>query len=192
MLTYGLIALGGAIGSVARAWLATALVGITGASFPWGTILINIVGSFVIGFFGTLTATDGRFSLPFDARAFVMVGICGGFTTFSSFSLQTLDLTRDGRAGQAFGNILLSIVLCLGSVAAGYSIALSVRTSRLASIAGATSGTLGTSMLVALHRPEAVDGLLVAARRMIDRDEGQVIALAIDGAALRRFSPPRR
>src|SRR5690349_14201516 len=98
MLTYFWIALGGALGSVGRAWLALAVARITGPQFPWGTILINVIGSFVIGFFGALTAAEGRFAVPADARAFVMVGICGGFTTFSSFSLQTLDLIRDGRA----------------------------------------------------------------------------------------------
>jgi CrcB protein len=120
-MTYLWIALGGALGSVGRAWLALAVARLTGPEFPWGTILINLLGSFVIGFFGALTfAPDARFPLPADARAFVMVGICGGFTTFSSFSLQTLDLLRLGRPGQALANILLSVALCLGAVAAGH------------------------------------------------------------------------
>ena len=85
-----------------------------------GAILINITGSFVIGFFGTLTTSGSRFAVPVDVRAFVMVGICGGFTTFSSFSLQTLELARGGRAAQALGNIALSVVLCLLAVAAGH------------------------------------------------------------------------
>lgn len=83
-------------------------------------ILINIIGSFVIGFFGTLTASGNRFVVPVEGRAFVMIGICGGFTTFSSFSLQTLELARDGRMAQAFTNITLSVVLCLSAVAAGH------------------------------------------------------------------------
>ena len=120
MLSYLWIGLGGAIGSIARAALALAVARITGPQFPWGTILINVVGSFVIGFFGVLTANDGRFPAPLDVRAFVMVGICGGFTTFSSFSLQTLELARDGRMAQALGNIGLSVVLCLLAVAGGY------------------------------------------------------------------------
>ena len=119
-MTYLWIGLGGALGSIGRAWLAIAVARITGPQFPWGTILINIVGSFVIGFFGTLTASGGRFAAPADARAFVMIGICGGFTTFSSFSLQTLELARDGRMDQAFGNIALSVVLCLAAVAVGH------------------------------------------------------------------------
>jgi CrcB protein len=118
--TYAWIAVGGALGSMARAWMAIAVARVTGPAFPWGTILINIVGSFVIGFFGTLTAYDSRLSVPADARAFVMVGICGGFTTFSSFSLQTLELARDGRFGQALGNVALSVVLCLAAVTAGH------------------------------------------------------------------------
>src|SRR5271165_4654699 len=120
MLTYLYIAVGGAMGSVARAWMAGAVARALGPHFPWGTIFINILGSFVIGFFGALTAADGRFSAHPDARAFVMVGICGGFTTFSSFSLQTLDLARDGKLGAAFANIALSVVLCLLAVTAGY------------------------------------------------------------------------
>jgi CrcB protein len=121
VVTYAWIALGGAIGSVSRAWLATMIARMTGPAFPWGTILINIVGSFVITFFGTLTiASEGRLSVPAEARAFVMVGFCGGFTTFSSFSLQTFELARDGRPGEALANIALSVVLCLTFAAAGY------------------------------------------------------------------------
>ena len=120
MTSYLLIGLGGALGSIGRAWLAVTVARITGPQFPWGTILVNIIGSFVIGFFGTLTASGSRFAMTVDARTFVMVGICGGFTTFSSFSLQTLELARDGRMTQAFGNIGLSVMLCLSAVAAGH------------------------------------------------------------------------
>ncbi|MGI4956110.1 MAG: fluoride efflux transporter CrcB [Janthinobacterium lividum] len=189
MLTYALIGLGGALGSVARAWLGNAMVALTGPSFPWGTILINIVGSFVIGFFGTLTATDGRFAVPFDVRAFVMVGVCGGFTTFSSFSLQTFELLRDGRTGQALVNIALSVALCLASVAVGYSLALMTRTSRLAVIGTATPGSISDSTLVALHRPEAVQGMLAVARQLMAREDGRITALAIDGPVLAELQP---
>jgi fluoride exporter len=120
MMGYVWIALGGALGSIARAWLVVAVARAIGAHFPWGTILVNIVGSFVIGFFGTLTTLDSRFAVPADVRMFVMVGICGGFTTFSSFSLQTLELLRDGRVAQALGNVGLSVVLCLLAVALGH------------------------------------------------------------------------
>jgi CrcB protein len=122
-LTYLWIAFGGALGSVGRAWLALVVARLTGPQFPWGTILINIQGSFIIGLFGALTAADGPYPAPADIRAFVMVGICGGFTTFSAFSLQTLELARDGRPLQAAGNVALSVVLCLLAVWLGYTAA---------------------------------------------------------------------
>ena len=106
--------------------MATAAAALTGPQFPWGTILINILGSFVIGFFATLTGVDGRYSVAFDARVFVMTGICGGFTTFSAFSLQTLELARDGRWLPAVGNVALSVVLCLTAVALGHFAAMAI------------------------------------------------------------------
>ncbi len=112
------------MGSIARAWLALAVARITGPQFPWGTIVINIAGSFIIGLFGALTAASGPYPAPADLRAFVMVGICGGFTTFSAFSLQTLELARDGRPLQAAGNVALSVVLCLLAVWLGYTAAM--------------------------------------------------------------------
>ena len=121
--TYLWIALGGALGSMARFWLAAAVAEIMGPQFPWGTILINILGSFVIGFFATFTGPGGRMIASFNARAFVMVGICGGFTTFSAFSLQTLDLARENHWAQAGGNVLISIVICLLAVWAGHLLA---------------------------------------------------------------------
>ena len=121
LLSYVLIGVGGALGSVARAWMTLAVARIAGATFPWGTILINVLGSFVIGFFGTLTGgADGRFAAGAEARAFVMIGLCGGFTTFSSFSLQTLELLRHGRAGPALANVGLSVAVCLAAVTAGH------------------------------------------------------------------------
>jgi CrcB protein len=116
------IALGGALGSVARYWIAVWALPVSRA-LPWGTIGINVLGSFVIGFFGTLTLASGRHPLPETARLFVMVGICGGFTTFSSFSLQTLDLLRAGAWPRAMLNVVLSILLCLAAVAAGHALA---------------------------------------------------------------------
>ncbi len=116
------IALGGALGSVARYWIALWAVPLS-RNLPWGTIGINIAGSFLIGFFGTLTLEGGRHPAPEWARLFVMVGICGGFTTFSSFSLQTLDLLRGGGWGRALANVAISVMLCLASVAIGHALA---------------------------------------------------------------------
>ncbi|HEX3953439.1 MAG TPA: fluoride efflux transporter CrcB [Stellaceae bacterium] len=123
MSTYLYVALGGALGSMARFWLAALVAEILGPQFPWGTILINIVGSFVIGFFATFTGPGGRMMASFNTRAFVMVGICGGFTTFSAFSLQTLDLARQDRWLQAGGNVVISVVVCLLAVWAGHMLA---------------------------------------------------------------------
>ncbi|HJS88142.1 MAG TPA: fluoride efflux transporter CrcB [Acetobacteraceae bacterium] len=120
-MNYVLIGLGGALGSMARAWMTLLVARVAGATFPWGTVLINVLGSFVIGFFGTLTdGLGGRYAASAEARAFVMIGICGGFTTFSSFSLQTLELLRHGRIGPAAANIGLSVAVCLAAVAAGH------------------------------------------------------------------------
>ena len=116
------IALGGALGSVARYWIALWALPVS-RSLPWGTIGINIAGSFLIGFFGTLTLEGGRHPAPEWARLFVMVGICGGFTTFSSFSLQTLDLLRGDAWGRAMVNVGLSVLLCLAAVTAGHAAA---------------------------------------------------------------------
>ena len=122
MTTYLLLAAGGALGTLARYAVGLMAAPIS-QSLPWGTILINIAGSFVIGFFGTLTLAHGRFPVSENIRLFVMVGFCGGFTTFSSFSLQTLDLLRGDAMGRACFNIVASVVLCLCAVAAGHGLA---------------------------------------------------------------------
>jgi CrcB protein len=116
MITYVLVAVGGALGSVGRFWLGIAMIRLTGASFPWGTILINILGSFVIGWYGA------RYPVSNDARAFVMAGLCGGFTTFSAFSLQTAELLRAGEAGRAVANIFLSVGACLVATLVGLAL----------------------------------------------------------------------
>ena len=123
MFAYILIAVGGAMGSMARYWLSGAVAERVGETFPWGTIIVNITGSFVIGFFGTLTGPDGRVLVSTNARQFVMIWICGGYTTFSSFSLQTLTLAQDGEWLWAGGNVVLSVVLCLLAVWAGHVLA---------------------------------------------------------------------
>ena len=88
MQTYIWVAIGGALGTVARYWCSGVAAQMIGETFPWGTFIINVIGSFIIGFFATLTGPDGRIYAGTTARQFVMIGICGGYTTFSSFSLQ--------------------------------------------------------------------------------------------------------
>ncbi|MDT7953640.1 MAG: fluoride efflux transporter CrcB, partial [Acetobacteraceae bacterium] len=122
MPTTLIIALGGALGTIARYWIALLATPIS-RTLPLGTIGINIAGSFLIGFFGTLTLASGRYPLSENARLFFMVGICGGFTTFSSFSLQTLDLMRGGAWYRALANVGFSVVLCLVAVGLGHALA---------------------------------------------------------------------
>ncbi len=117
-----LIMIGGALGTLARYALGLAAAPISG-QLPWGTILINVSGSFIIGFFGTLTLAHGRYPAPESLRLFVMIGLCGGYTTFSSFSLQTLDLLRSGSMVRAAVNVAASVVFCVIAVAAGHLIA---------------------------------------------------------------------
>lgn len=116
------VILGGAIGTFMR-YLVSVLALPISRDLPWGTIIINITGSFIIGLFGTLTLASGRFPVSENLRLFVMIGVCGGYTTFSSFSLQTLDLLRGGATVRAALNIVLSVVLCVAAVACGHLIA---------------------------------------------------------------------
>ena len=110
---YLAVAVGGALGTVGRYFLSGMVANAFGETFPWGTLIINITGSFVIGFFGTLTGPDGRLFVSGTTRQFVMVGLCGGYTTFSSFSLQTLNLMNDREWFYAGANVLGSVILCL-------------------------------------------------------------------------------
>ena len=119
-VSYLYVAVGGALGSVARFWLANAIAVATGSEFPWGTLLINVLGSFVISFFGVLTGSFARFAVPYEARVFVTVGLCGGFTTFSSFSLQTLELARTGQPGRAGLYVFASVAACLAACGFGF------------------------------------------------------------------------
>ncbi len=128
LMQYLVIGLGGALGSVLRfglgSWIDSG-VQKGGVIFPWGTIIVNITGCFIIGFVATVSvAGEGRFYLSPLMRQFIMIGILGGYTTFSSFSLQTLSMAQDGQWGGAAANVALSVVLCLvgvwlGAVLAG-------------------------------------------------------------------------
>lgn len=121
-IAYLWVAIGGALGSVGRFWLNGLISARFGETFPWGTMLINITGSFAIGVIGALAVPEGRMDSPSRAFAtqFLMIGICGGYTTFSSFSLQTLNLLRDREWLYAGGNVLLSVVLCMVAVWLGW------------------------------------------------------------------------
>ena len=130
MTLYLLIALGGALGSVARFALSGLIASQVGETFPWGTMVINVLGSFVIDFFATFTGTEGRVLVGSNGRMFFMTGVLGGFTTFSSFSLQTLTLARDGEWLRAGGNAVGSLVLCLVAVWLGHLLAMALNSSR--------------------------------------------------------------
>ena len=130
MLLYLLIALGGAIGSVARFGLNGLVSSQLGETFPWGTLIINVTGSFAIGFFATLTAPDGRVPASGNSRYFFMTGVCGGYTTFSALSLQTLNLVRDGDLLRAGGYTVASVVCCLLAVWLGHVCAQAINQAR--------------------------------------------------------------
>jgi CrcB protein len=121
-MSYLWVMVGSALGGVLRYALTRMTLAVS-AGFPYGTVLINVVGSFVIGYFGTLTLQSGKYSASDNLRLFVMVGVCGGFTTFSSFSLQTFDLMRSGAWGRAIANVVVSVILCVAAVGAGHRLA---------------------------------------------------------------------
>lgn len=114
------VALGGAMGSLMRFWFGEWFSSVSDSRFPWATVLVNISGSFLIGLIATLTAPDGRYVATPVARQFLMVGICGGYTTFSAFSLQTLVLAQTGDWPRAGANVVASVVLCLVAVWLGH------------------------------------------------------------------------
>jgi CrcB protein len=126
MILFLIVSLGGALGSglrfLASGWVANHF----GETFPWGTFVVNVTGSFIIGFVNTLTGPEGRVFASGSTRQFFMAGICGGYTTFSSFSLQTLNLANDGEWLHAGANVVFSVVCCLVAVWLGYVAALSI------------------------------------------------------------------
>ncbi|MBI1364915.1 MAG: fluoride efflux transporter CrcB [Alphaproteobacteria bacterium] len=115
-----LVMAGGGLGAGARYLCSGLIAEIAGPSFPWGTLVVNVVGSFLIGFINALSGPDGRLFISSEARQFIMLGILGGYTTFSSFSLQTLNLMRDGEWLPAGANIGLSFALCIIAVWLGH------------------------------------------------------------------------
>jgi CrcB protein len=126
MEAYFWIAIGSALGGMARYWCSGAAAVLFGETFPWGTLIVNVIGSVVIGFIATLTGPDGRLFVSSTARQFMMIGLCGGYTTFSSFSLQTLNLMNDGQWAYATLNIGASVILCLLAVWLGHAAAMQI------------------------------------------------------------------
>lgn len=116
------VAIGGALGSVARYYAALAFAALAGSALPWGTVLVNVTGSFVIGCAGG-AAIGGApaTALPW-VRYFLMAGVCGGYTTFSAFSLQTLEMLQAGMPGRAVGHVLISVCACVAASALGYAL----------------------------------------------------------------------
>jgi fluoride exporter len=123
MWNYILVGGGGAIGSVLRFWMADVIAKRFGHAFPWGTLFVNVSGSFAIGLFAGLTVPEGRWPVSPGGRAFFMAGICGGYTTFSAFSLQTLTLAQEKQWFSAAANAALNVVLCLAAVWLGHLVA---------------------------------------------------------------------
>lgn len=130
---YLAVAVGGAFGSVMRFWLTGVMMTLTGprspwgtfpwGTFPWGTLLINVLGSFIIGLVAGLTLTPERLGWHPSIRILLMTGFCGGFTTFSAFSLQTLELIQTGEMAMAFGYMLASVALCVAFTYGGWMLA---------------------------------------------------------------------
>ena len=115
-----LIFLGGGIGACARYWLSTSVYQFLGTKFPFGTLVVNILGCFLIGLFMTLF--EDRFLVNPNLRLFLTIGILGGFTTFSSFSFETISLLQEGSYFDGVINILSSVLVCLSATWIGHFI----------------------------------------------------------------------
>lgn len=126
MQIYIWVAVGSALGGAGRFWCSGFIAERFGETFPWGTLFVNVLGSFLIGLIATLTDPDGRLFMSPTARQFFLLGLLGGFTTFSSFSLQTLNLVREGQWAYAGGYIAASLAFCLLGVWLGHALALAI------------------------------------------------------------------
>tara|TARA_B100001250_G_scaffold413949_1_gene449917 strand:- start:4901 stop:5287 length:387 start_codon:yes stop_codon:yes gene_type:complete len=119
LISYLWIGLGSALGGMARHWCSIFVEKLTISSMPWGTILVNILGCFVIGCLSYLVSLDQK-PPPVDLNSFLLIGFCGGFTTFSAFSMQSFDLIKNGEWLNMFGNVAISVIICLIAVFLGY------------------------------------------------------------------------
>jgi fluoride exporter len=120
-ILYACVAAGGMVGSLARYAVSLLLPPLSG--FPLPTLFVNVTGSFIIGFYSTLTSPDGRWFATTRQRQFVMTGICGGYTTFSAFSLDTFRLLHDRMTAMAMLNVVVSVVTWLVAVWLGHVLA---------------------------------------------------------------------
>lgn len=120
MMTYLMVGLGGALGSVLRFCIDGVVSNAIGSRFPFGILVINATGSFIIGIFFAMFGPEGRWMVKPTIYRFLTIGICGGYTTFSSFSLNTLRLAQERQWLYAAANVIASVVLCLLGVWLGY------------------------------------------------------------------------
>ena len=116
-IRYLLVFLGGGVGSAGRYWLSGLVQKMTASGFPYGTLSVNVLGSLTIGLL--MTSLEERFLANPDIRIFLTIGILGGFTTFSSFSFETIALLRDGQFLYGALNVLASVAICLAATYAG-------------------------------------------------------------------------
>ena len=128
LLNWIAVAAGAGLGGMLRYGVALWFGANTATGFPWGTLFINVTGSAFIGFFATLSGPDGKLLVPASVRLLVMTGICGGYTTFSTFSLETLRLLQDRQFGAAAWNAAGSVALCLLGVWLGAGLASALNT----------------------------------------------------------------
>ena len=111
MINIMYIAVGGAVGAVMRYLVSTGIHSVLGRGFPYGTLTVNVLGSFMMGFLFIYLIE--RSSLGPEWRALIMIGFLGAFTTFSTFSIETLNLIESGAMARAFANILVSVITCI-------------------------------------------------------------------------------
>ena len=121
--TYLAVMAGGAVGTGLRLFITMAMLARFGETFPWGTIIVNISGCFVIGLFSGLSGPEGSLLASPLVRQVVMIGVLGGFTTFSSFSLQTIALLSEGEWFYALANVIVSFLFCLAGTWGGLALA---------------------------------------------------------------------
>src|SRR5437763_14945758 len=120
-ILYGYVVAGSVLGGVSRYLLSLLIQAVPG--FPWATLFVNVTGSFIIGFYSTLSGPDGRLFASARQRQFVMTGFCGGYTTFSTFSLETFKLLQAGGEQAALANIAVSVLTWLLAVWLGHLLA---------------------------------------------------------------------